>query len=431
MFNLLILLISLYNNAFDGKQKEFNIKYEPIDVVICCHEKDIYSLEICIENVKKYVNDIRRIIVISNKRLTENAEWFDENKMPFSKGDLFHEFSLKDPDFANNTQKKSRVGWYFKQIMNFYAPLIIPGISLNVLILDADVIFTKSIKFIDDYGIAFYSTAPENHIPYFEHMSRFLPGLNRVPNTSGVAHHMIFQKAVLEDLFNLVESYHKLDFWKVYVSMVDINHIASSGAADYEIYFHFLFNRTKQAIIRNLNWRNVTSMYELDFFKNAGYDFLSIHAWSRDPKELEVEAFLKSKEVLDVKDESIKKVLEFAIKYNKPILINYLLNKIPKKDLHIILNIEYLKNCLLNNSKESFIELFKFYDICLLSYEFFDYLLEHYSQYVDENFINLLSFKLKNYNGKENLLSSNFYNISQQKLNFGRWALLKKLVFDN
>jgi len=55
-----------------------------IDAVIPAHPKDLETLEYCIKGIKKNVKNIRRIIVVSKSKLTDNAEWFDEALYPFS-----------------------------------------------------------------------------------------------------------------------------------------------------------------------------------------------------------------------------------------------------------------------------------------------------------------------------------------------------------
>lgn len=264
--------------------KKFSLSMDPIDIVIACHEKDKDVLQVCIKSVKKYIKNARRIIVISEKKLTSQAEWFNEDLFPFSKKSIELEFSKIDPKFYSDKGKKDRIGWYFKQILNFYSLRIIPNISDNVLILDSDVIFLKPIQFIDQNGIMLHGPGEENHLPYFEHMNKLLPGLKRViKQYSGISHHMLFQRPIIEDLFSLVESYHKTSFWKAYCHCVNPKDIALSGAADYEIYFNFLLMRSNQYKIRPLKWRNIQRISDLKYLvnKNTVYDFVACHHWQK------------------------------------------------------------------------------------------------------------------------------------------------------
>lgn len=285
-----LLLISLtflsskftYSNWFN-ETKKFNLSNNPIDIVIACHEKDKEVLNLCINGVKKFVKNSRRIIVISERSFTNKAEWFNEVLFPFSKRSISEEFNLIEPSFFKDPNKIKRVGWYFKQIMNFYAPFIVPGISENVLILDADTIFLRPVEFIDQSGNMLHVPGVEHYQAYFDHMNRLLPGLKKVyPKYSGISHHMIFQKPILEDLFNLIESHHKVPFWKAYCRCVSPKEMQYSGSADYEIYFNFVLMRSKDQIkIRELKWENITRISSLNDYIKKGYDFVSWHSYHR------------------------------------------------------------------------------------------------------------------------------------------------------
>ena len=101
-----------------------------VDVVIPCVEKDLYTLERCIEHVKENLEGVRRVIVVSPQKYTENAEWFNEKNYPFSKDDVNAYLGKVD------TTNYPRIGWYYQQLLKFYAPFVIPEIAENILILD-------------------------------------------------------------------------------------------------------------------------------------------------------------------------------------------------------------------------------------------------------------------------------------------------------
>ena len=114
--------------------------FDKIDVVIPAHEKDIKTLPYCIARAKKCVENIGRVFVISNRKLVDNAEWFDESKFPFSK---------KDVEKVIKGRTGFKIGWHFQQLLKFYSLFTIPNISKNVLILDSDTVFYKKTKFIE------------------------------------------------------------------------------------------------------------------------------------------------------------------------------------------------------------------------------------------------------------------------------------------
>lgn len=261
--------------------------FEPIDVVIPATRKDLVSLEACINGIKSSCQQIRRIIVVSSEAFTKKAEWFDENKFPFSKADIAFYLNQGDAaaaaDYLN--ESRSRAGWYFQQLLKLYAPFVIPGISSNVLVLDADTIFLRPVKFIDSEGNALYNPGTEYHKFYFEHFEKMLPGYKKIyPQYSGISHHMLFQKEILERLFATVEEFHEQPFWKIFCLMVDKEQLRAAGASEYEIYFNFVFANSAKVKIRELRWTNTLSFDIIGKKGLAGFawrmfDYVSCHKY--------------------------------------------------------------------------------------------------------------------------------------------------------
>jgi hypothetical protein len=258
---------------------------EPIDVVIPCIRKDLYALEHCIEGIKKNGKNIRRIIVVSPEPFSDSAEWFDENLFPFSKKDLAVEIFHGDEWLAEEFLQapRSRIGWIFQQFLKLYAPLVIPGISSNVLILDSDMVFLNPTEFQNELGGPHFILARENESVYFEHAARVLPWLKRVhPSHSGISHHMLFQRAILEDLFSLIKLEHNMESWKAICRCIDHAHLHQSCMSEYEIYFNFTLLRCCQATLHHARWMAVPNLDCLIPYQKLGYLFVVCHEWSRN-----------------------------------------------------------------------------------------------------------------------------------------------------
>ena len=109
-------------------------------------------------------------------------------------------------------------GWYLQQLLKLYAQRIIPGLLDRVLVCDADTVFLRGVdmlaRFHDGGGggassrlVPLYTASAEHNRPFLEHMSRLLPSLPRVHGmVSGVSHHMILERDVVEALFAEVEA---------------------------------------------------------------------------------------------------------------------------------------------------------------------------------------------------------------------------------
>lgn len=281
IFSFLTFNLLGWSQDLLSQKKHYRLRKDPIDVIIPCADQDRETLNLCIEGIKQNLN-VRRIIVVSPHRLTDQAEWFDEKNYPFTKFDIaFHIFG--DQELVKlYTSTPSRLGWVYQQLLKLYAPLIIPRISSNVLIVDADTIFLNPVKFLGSSGEGLYNPASEYHWPYFDHMARLIPGLKKVYSQySGISHHMLFQRAVIKDLFHIIESYHGMEAWKAICRCIDRQHFAGACLSEYEIYFNFIFTRTDQMQIRPLLWANISNLSDLPSYKQAGYHYVSCHYYLR------------------------------------------------------------------------------------------------------------------------------------------------------
>jgi hypothetical protein len=275
-----LLLIFLCSATHPVKKVFYPFTTDPIDVVIPCHTKDLFTLDLCINGIRTQCKQVRRIIVVSQKKLTDNAEWFDESLYPFSKDDIALAIFRGNKDAAANyISGGHRLGWIYQQLLKLYAPYAIPDISPNVLLLDADTIFLNSIEFINSEGVPYLTAANENHGPYFEHMKRLLPWLKRETQYSGISHHMLVQKCVLDDLFKMIEKRHRTAAWKALCSC--ITDPFGFGLSEYEIYFNFILARSNQAIVRSLVWDNSDSIDKIETHRQHGNSFVSYHAYMR------------------------------------------------------------------------------------------------------------------------------------------------------
>ncbi len=284
---LFFLCLHLFIDAAEKNhlsKVHYHFANDPIDAVIVCHPKDQETLNYCIEGIRENCQQVRRIIVVSPIQLTDKCEWFDEKNFPFTKEDVVLAIGRGDQATADKYFHKHwrPPGWYFQQLLKLYAPFIIPGISSNVLIVDADTVFLNPVKFLNHSlgGLFCFSdlTAKQRYLKFAE---RLVPGVKRIaPKAYGVCHHMLFQRPILEDLFKIVEKHYHTEFWNAFCSCVNLYH--DKGASEYQAYYTFALNRTKQVGVRKLKWTNSAELSQRSYFKSLGYHFVSFHDYMRE-----------------------------------------------------------------------------------------------------------------------------------------------------
>ncbi len=251
---------------------------EPIDVVIPCHEKDIRTLNHVIAGAKQHIKNVRRIIVVSSARYTDQAEWFDEARYPFSKHDIF--MLAYGGDQATLQDGARRVCWVYQQLLKLYAPLVIPDIAHNVVILDAETIFLHDVTFVDDQGYGLYCLAEGAFVKFFFHATKTLvPEIkNRFNPESGVCHHMLFQRSVMEHLFDNLKKRYNLEPWHAICSIIDKQKILFS---EYELYVNYAFLVMKAKVkVRPLRFIEMPFNEKSLAEKRAqGYFFATCHEY--------------------------------------------------------------------------------------------------------------------------------------------------------
>lgn len=287
---LLVLLLSFLGQA---QAVYYPLIDEPIDVVIPSHPKDTETLDLCIKGIRKNCKNVRRIIVVSAEKLTDSCEWFDEKNFPFSLDDVLKEIGRgsKRRGEAFFKYHYRPAGWYLQMLLKLYAPFVIPDISSNVLVIDADAIFLNPVEFLNDQnGALFCFSTLRAKRRYLDHAARLVPGYERVyPNAYSVCHHMLFQKAILEDLFATVENAHGKPLWLAFCHCIDIYGIG--GASEYEIYYNFALRKTDQVALRELKWRNSAFLEKRKQFKREGFHFVAFHTYMKGKEDRERRGF--------------------------------------------------------------------------------------------------------------------------------------------
>ncbi len=142
---------------------------------------------------------------------------------------------------------------------------------------------------MNEKGEPLFHPGNELHQPYFDHAARLLDGLKRVhPRHSGIAHHMILQRQVLEDLFSLISLQHQTEPWKAVCRSIDPAEV--SCLSEYEIYFNFALLRTEQAHIQEIEWTNVYSLRQKASYRQRKFVFIACQQWLKELFAARIEA---------------------------------------------------------------------------------------------------------------------------------------------
>jgi Family of unknown function (DUF6492) len=238
--------------------------------VICCHPKDYDTLPACVHGLIQNVKEVESIYIISKENPdVPGTHWVAEAQFPFSYDNIA---PYTTPD---------RVGWYLQQLLKLYALSVIPA-PVGLLV-DADTVFLTPTA-VTHNGTVCYAYGSEYHPPYFEHMQRMYPTLQRATSVSGICHHMVVEQTRLQELFALVETVHQKPFWRVFMDMTVVATPVAvpSGASEYEMYFHYVLRTCPgDYVVRPLRWKNSGHPECMATDQEEGWNYVSYHAYMR------------------------------------------------------------------------------------------------------------------------------------------------------
>jgi hypothetical protein len=274
-----------------------------IDVVIPVAPKDYPKLERSVLGIlKNSRTPIRGVFLIAaddgalkylNADLSPKVSVVKEREMPFTKRDIAE---LLEERGATAKQ----ASWYYQQLLKFYVFQVIRGLGDDVLILDADFVFSKPLHFLTEDGRAILSRGypfkwllnTRDYPTRVEHVHadfarRFVAGWEPTDSFSGMHHHMVFQRDILADLFYVVEREHQQPFWRAFVGNLRLE--KWNAASEYVIYYHFAVARhSGRVVVRDLKTCDVIhdseeggdALEQLDRRLGSGkFDAVGCHAF--------------------------------------------------------------------------------------------------------------------------------------------------------
>jgi len=174
-----------------------------IDVVIPTHEKDLNTLNICIDYARKNVINLNEIYYVSRNKLTDKAVWISEEIFPFTLEDI-----------AKKIGKHWRTCWYYSSLIHLSSPIVIPNLKKYVLMLDSDTIIIKPTKFVEN-DISLLNISPTDGLQcYYEHLTKLIPSLKKQHSWSGICHNILINREILMDMISRIEKIHNKPYWE-------------------------------------------------------------------------------------------------------------------------------------------------------------------------------------------------------------------------
>ncbi|MFN7116761.1 MAG: DUF6492 family protein [Saprospiraceae bacterium] len=245
-FNPIRLIYKTYLNFTEQKLSLQGTSNIPIDILIPVADKDLSTLHYAVHYARKNIlNPISEVYIIGKSKAVE--DFCNQNNCRFLVEDIV--LPIKKQDIKFNGAEWSRAGWLLQQLIKLNSDNI--SSSEKVLVLDADTCIISPQVLISNEGKIIMHYSDEYHFPYAVY-SKIL-GLNKRYYLSFVAHHMIFDRNILQSLKKDIENFSGKTWIETILTTIDFNE--NSSFSEYEMYGNYAYFNFRKRIHLEY-WRN-------------------------------------------------------------------------------------------------------------------------------------------------------------------------------
>ncbi|MET9444369.1 hypothetical protein [Streptomyces sp. NPDC006610] len=225
----------------------------PVAVVILAAEKDMSGLDVCVRGILAHcLNPVTTVQVIAQRRprrlpggIDSRVVWCPEHRCTVSSQAVRAYLRALGRD-------SSTASWYFQQLAKLLCFAVLPvDAPQHILVVDADFVFLMDTAFVDNrgrsvlpygYPLSWHPGPSDAHrLPArhsaLEAAGRLVPGWVPVDAYSGMQHHIVFDRDILNALLQQAEDAHGMPFWQAFLRTADPG--KWTGASEYVLYRHF------------------------------------------------------------------------------------------------------------------------------------------------------------------------------------------------
>lgn len=218
------------------------------NIVIPVIYRDYSFLKTTIRYVNKYLTP-KKIFIITDIRFKRflpkvvlndtHCVIVDENKLLEGLSyDLIKKF------LGELGRTKMGSGWYFQQFLKMAFALSDFCDTDYYLSWDSDTIPLHRIDFFDENEKPYFTMKTEHHDAYFVAIERLL-GITKVNSRSYIAENMLFNKSIMFDLINRIQSNNRLvgtTWYEKIIYALEPESISPMGFSEFETYGNFCLN---------------------------------------------------------------------------------------------------------------------------------------------------------------------------------------------
>ncbi len=203
-----------------------------LDVVIPVIKKDLETLPLVVNSIRKYLrHPVGKIIIFGPKDI-DVINFCNKHKCEFV--NELDVLSISPSDIDYKIDGYNRAGWIYQQLIKLSVDKI--SAQKHVLVIDADTMLTQPQKF-EIRGKQLLLVSDEFHWPYVETFRRVF-GYNPIARFSFVSHQMLFDTKRLRQLKHEIEKDSGVKWFEKILASLDKKEISSFS--EYETYGNWM-----------------------------------------------------------------------------------------------------------------------------------------------------------------------------------------------
>ncbi len=220
--------------------------------------------------------DVGRLVSASS--LGESVRFLDENSiLPFKAVHSVMAQALGEV-LQGRELPKGITGWYYQQFLKMqYACLCEDD---YYLVWDGDTIPCKPFSmFHEERDIPYLDLKAEYHKPYFDTMSKLIPGLHKCIEKSFISEHMLIDRKIMWRLIKDMEANQDIPgntFWEKVIHAIEAEDLQSNSFSEFETYGTYVALHHPKAY-RLRDWHSFRYggvFYRLDTISDNDYKWL-------------------------------------------------------------------------------------------------------------------------------------------------------------
>ncbi|MCP2257499.1 hypothetical protein LX15_001184 [Streptoalloteichus tenebrarius] len=240
----------------------------PVAVLVLAASKDLPGLGVCLSSILRHCRNPVSALHVVAQRFPHTPPvqdpriiWIDERRCVPSTAEI-------NAALLDTGRDPGNASWYFQQLVKLRCFDLLPqNTPDHVLVVDSDMALLRDTTFVDTrrrsllpYGYPLYWRPGTRHhqLPprhsALDAARRLVPGWRPLDPYSGMHHHMVFDRAILNDLTQRVRHAHPGPFWRAFLATANTE--KWTGASEYVLYRHFAGQRFPH-LVRHRHLRTV------------------------------------------------------------------------------------------------------------------------------------------------------------------------------